>query len=34
MTQRILIVDDDHYTRKLLEGLFRDKPQHVDIGCA
>ncbi len=31
MTQRILIVDDDHYTRKLLEGLFRDKPQHVDM---
>jgi len=31
MTQKILIVDDDKYTRTLLDGLYRDRPEAVQF---
>ncbi len=33
ITQKILVVDDDKYTRTLLEGVFRGKPQQVYFAC-
>jgi len=33
ITQKILVVDDDKYTRTLLEGVFREKPQQVYFAC-
>ena len=32
-TQNILIVDDDSYTRTLLEGVFRGGPIHAQFAC-
>ena len=33
ITQKMLVVDDDKYTRTLLEGIFREKPQQVHFAC-
>jgi len=31
--QKILVVDDDKYTRTLLEGIFRDSPASAQFAC-
>ncbi len=33
MAPQLLIVDDDHYTRKLLEGVFRNSPVAAQFAC-
>lgn len=33
MAQKLLIVDDDKYTRTLLEGVFRDYPAETQFAC-